>query len=604
MQFASANSRPLPPMSSVRPRHLRTLGVIAGVAALLLPTGCHKKPAAPAAAAEVAPEPFTAQLPEVAGVQAIVSLRHPKLVNQDLEKLMKGIPEAAMLRAMLTQFAAYGYPEFSEIAADSNLGAAILSVSGADLKAKTSVPIGFAKLKEGGKLWTLLSQSQVVMQKHGDWVLFAKDQASLDKLTSADSVIAYLEKPQSEDIRFWGRSSPDFLSGLKELIVAAIKEQATTLTPEEQKAALAYLDALYTLVAELHSADFSLTFADDGVKIAYSAQFLPETPGGIYLRHKVGPSPAVAQYVSSDALATMIVRQNPQATFDLANAMFDVLIAVDYPPVAHLLTELKTNYDTFIAASDGGGVATFNLGFGPMNGRDRVVPEFFYVLSGNFTPEIARNYFKNSQALANQFTKFALAQMKTPPGQAVTSTSQPYAENALTIDGASFDSFTMATAMNGKEISSTTEYLGVVGGNLVMADSEATLKKHLAGLEAKTALADGIHLPEVPNEIAGMAANGGKLVDLLMSVAKLDLTDADTQAQVNHLKASYVAAGPIVGVATADQAKATFTLSIPYKFIETSIQLGQYLSARKVNLLALILPSAAPTTTPSAPGGP
>jgi hypothetical protein len=70
-------------------------------------------------------------------------------------------------------------------------------------------------------------QKQFAIQKHGDWVLLAKDPASLAKLKSPDAVIAYLEKPQTEDIRFWGRASPELLSWLQDRLVQSFNAKLT-----------------------------------------------------------------------------------------------------------------------------------------------------------------------------------------------------------------------------------------------------------------------------------------------------------------------------------------------------------------------------------------
>ena len=118
-------------MDTLKRRVLLSLNAAVAASALLFSAGCHKKEAPQAEG----PEAFTAQLPEVEGVQAILSLRHPSLINQDLEKLMAGVPEAGVhAGGAFYTTAAYGYPEFTDIAAGSNVGVAVLSLSGAEIK--------------------------------------------------------------------------------------------------------------------------------------------------------------------------------------------------------------------------------------------------------------------------------------------------------------------------------------------------------------------------------------------------------------------------------------------------------------------------------------
>jgi hypothetical protein len=586
-------------MSSTLRSVLRPLSAVFLAAAMLMPLACHK-----AAAPVEVPEPFTGQLPEVDGVQAIVSLRHPKLVNDDLGKLMAGVPETALARMMLSQYAAFGYPDFTEITAGSNIGVALLSLSAADLKAKNTVAIGFAKLKEGGKLWGLLVAQGMVMQKHGDWVLIAKDDASLAKLKSPDAVAAYLEQPQAEDLRLWGRLTPEFLAGIKDQVATGIDGDGNTLSAEQKKAAHAYCDVLFTLLGEIHSADISLAFADEGIHLDYGLQALPDTPLGIYLRYKPSPAPAIASYFSGDSLAAMSFHNNPQAVVVLFDSILDPLIAVDYPPAAGPLKDFKTSVDAQMALNSGQGVAAFDLAVGPKDGRDQVQPEFVFVNSGTFTPESVRNYLKSTRAVTDEFTQLMQAQGKKTPGVNVSTTIAPYVENAVTIQGCVFDSWTTTVAMNGKTLSTRTDFGGVVDGSLVMASSEDALKARVPALLAKVALPDALPVPAIPGEVGHGQINGGKLVDLMVAAAKLDLTDSDTKAQVDGLKAAYGTDAPVSFSVIFGQAKVSENTVVPYKFIEGTIHLGQYLSARKFNLLSLFAPGAPPRARPMRPARP
>jgi hypothetical protein len=565
---------------------LRPLCVLLFAAALLLPLACHK-----AAAPVETPEPFTGQLTEVEGVQAIVSLRHPKLVNEDLGKLMAGVPETAMARLLLMQFSTFGYPQFSEIAAGSNVGVAVLNLTAADLTAKTTVAIGFAKLQENGKLWALLAARGLVLQKHGEWVLIGQDAASIAKLKSPNAVIAYLEKPQTEDLRLWGRLSPEFLASLKASAQSGLDAQLPSLSADERKAAQAYCDVLFSLLGQIHSADISLAFADDAIKLSYGIQMLPDSAFGIFLRYPPGPVPEVAQYVSGDAFGTLSFRQKPRALLDLSNAILDALIAVDYPPVADRLKEIKASRAAILESSSGGGVAAFNLGYGPKDGRNQISPDYFYVMGGNFTPEMARNYFKQIHTVTEQVSQLMRAKVKAVPGVAGVQVEHPYVENAATVEGCAFDSLTTAMAMNGQELSSQTQLGGVAGGNLVIATSETTLKARLPALLAKTPLPDAIRVPDIAGEIGHGEFNGAKFVDLLVEAAKLDLTNPDTKAQVDGFRAEYAAAGPASVSVTAGQAGAKAVFAVPYKLIESSIHLGQYMAAQKFNFASLFMPA-------------
>ena len=587
-------------MATVPRQVLLSISAVASAAALMLSAGCHKN----ASLALPGPEPFTAQLPEVEGVQAILSLRHPALLNQDLEKLMVNVPEAGIIRMALAQAAAYGYPDFPDIAAGSNVGVAILSLSGADLKAKTVVYVGFAKLKKGGGLWSLLNMAHLAAQETGDWVMFAKDQASLAKLKSPGAVMAYLEKPQAEDIRLWGRVSPDLLAGLKGALMPGLDARIASLTQDQRKAAHGYIDALYSWLLQLHSVDVSMGFDDFGFKIAESAQFLPDTPVGTFLRYREGPSPEVAGFVSADSLGTVIFRQNPKAASDLTVAILDSLIAVEYPSGSGPLKEMKASFGTMMAASSGGGAAAFDLAVGKRNGREQVTPEFFYALSGRFTREIVRAYAKSSLTMSKDFSSLIAGKLASVPGAGGLAPSFPYtyAEDSLNIDGVSFDCLALPVAVNGREISRTTEYFGAVDGNFLMASSESALRKHLPALRAKTALADGIRMAEGPGEIARMNLNGGKLVDVFAEAAGLNPGDPDTKSELAGLKADYAAGEPASAGVTVGQARGSVTLSVPYKFIEASVHFERYMGAKKVNLFSLMAGAAMPPAGSKPPG--
>ena len=543
-------------------------------------------PSRPTAAAE-GPPPFTGHLTEVDGVQVILSVKHPKQVNRDLEKLIAGAPEAIVLRLALGSTTRYGYPEYSDFAADANFGVALLEFSGANLKATPPVFVGFAKLKENGKVWTLLRQNHLTLQKRGDWVLIAKDEAALGHLRSPDAVIAYLEKPQTEDFRLWGRASPALLDGLREMVLPPFKAKLAHYSPEKQKAALAYFDAFYSLLRQLHSVEVSLTCTATALEITDSVQFRPDSPIGIFLSYPPGPPPAAAQYLSADALGSFVTQANPKAYRDLANSIFDTLIAVDYPPLAEKLKQLKTTYSALAAAIDGSTAGVFDLGLRKVNGRDQLAPQYFLVMCGHVSPELARDYFKRSQSMNKPFGKFSMAGFA---GGAFENHST-YVENAASVDGVAFDSFTTANTFNGKELSRMTQYAGVANGDLVLADSEATLKARLPALRAKTEPASGIPAAARPGEYGRITLSGGRLVDLLAEAAKVNRNDPDVAAQLGDLKAGYAVAGPLTWSITNGEARAAVTFSMPYKFISASVHLGIYMSSQNLNLMQLLSPN-------------
>jgi hypothetical protein len=289
---------------------------------------------------------------------------------------------------------------------------------------------------------------------------------------------------------------------------------------------------------------------------------------------------------------------NPQAMRDLTGALLDPLIAVDYPSASNRLAKLKASFLEWAAGSDGGFAGVFDLGFGPKEGRDQVIPEIFFVDSGSFTKEEFRNYYKNAQDFSHQLSRIMLAELKALNAAAAFDSKAVYAENVVAVDGISFDTSSVTTTVDGRAAGRNTQYLGVVGGNVVVADSEATLGKYLPAVLANTALADGIHIAANPGEFGWMAINGEKLVDLIVEAGKLDLADDDVRSEVNSLKTSYASGGPISAVFTAGQARGTCTVTIPYKFVATSIHLGQYLSAQRINLGKLFGKPAAPPANP------
>jgi hypothetical protein len=278
-------------MKNLRRLLLTVASAFALAASLQFTTGCRPKNES-GQSSEV--QKFTGKLTEIEGVQVLYTLRHPKLINLELEKLMTQIPEAAMARMFMGNLAAFGYPEFSELAANTNIGVAMLDTSGAETQSGKPVVVGFAKLKENGKIWNFLNQSGFVFQKQGEWVLISKDVTAFAKIKAPAAIIAQIEQPQDEEVRIWGRVSPSLLATAKETLIPALDAKLSARTPEEKKAILAYVDVLWGYVAQLHSGGASLDLNDQGIAIGYNGQFLPDTAVGRALRRDLGPSPKIA----------------------------------------------------------------------------------------------------------------------------------------------------------------------------------------------------------------------------------------------------------------------------------------------------------------------
>ena len=560
----------------ISPRRFLLSGVsaLALVATFTLSTGCKPKSH---------PAPFTARLTEIEGVQAVYTLRHPKLILGDLEKLMKEVPEAALLRMGFMQLTPYGYPEFSELATGSNIGIALLSLTPEELEAGKPTFVAFAKLKEGGKIWTALTQGGLVLQKHDDWTWIAQDASAFAKVKAPAALTAYIDRPQTEEVRGWGRLSPALLTRAKEALLPKIQSKLASRPAAEQKAFVAYVNVLWSYLEQLHSMGGSLDFNDQGLTLVSSAQFLPESSTGTMLRYTPGPAPEIAQSVPSDAFVSAVVRQNITGHVEFVRGLMDALIAVDYPAGAEPLKALKTSYLAMVEHSDGGGVFTLNVAM-PKDGQPPAF-DMLGVKSGQFTEEQATSFFKNSFAFSQTFTNATIAAISSlTPTASLPEVHQQLTENALTIDGVHFGSVVTTTKIPGAgraQTMTTTQYYGIVGGNLVYAAGEAVLRAKIPALAAKRPVANPVDLVFKDDELAVMALHGSKVVDMIVDSVGGDVSDADIQAQLATLKQDYAAGGPVKITLAGSQAQGTVTLSIPYKFIAQSVRLGQFAASYK-----------------------
>ena len=574
-------------MMTLRRLTLTGVSALALAASFQFTTGCRpKSETTDAVTAPQAnePEKFTAKLTEIEGVQMLYTLRHPKLINQELDTLMTEIPEAALARMFLGNLAAFGYPEFSELAAGTNIGIAMLEVSEAELASGNPTLVGFAKLKEGGKIWKVLSQRGLALQKQGDWVLISPHADAFAKIKAPAAIIAQIEQPQDEEIRLWGRTSPALLDRVKKAIIPQLETKLTSLTPEEKKAALAYVDVLWGYLAQLHSGGGSFDLNHQGISIGYNGQFLPDSATGRFLRRDLGASPKIAESVPADGMITVLVRQNIPGQVEFATGLLDALIAVDYAPVASSLKTIKDTYLAFSKNNDGGAALSMNMTF-PADGKQPEV-DMFGVYSGKFTEAQVFKAYQDTLDLSKTFTQVALqAATSLVPGAEIPQIDQKLNENALTIDGIKFGSVVSTTKINvlGQEqVTTTTQYFGVAAGNLVYSTNEAALRAKLPAIVAQRKVENPIKLTLKGDEMMAFAVHGEHLVEAVLTGVKLDRNDTDIQAQIKSLKDGYAAAEPIKATLNTSQAKASVNVVIPYKFIAQSIRLGQFSSAHKV----------------------
>jgi hypothetical protein len=449
----------------------------------------------------------------------------------------------------------------------------------------------FVKLAEDGKLWDFLTVSQhLAHTRRGGWTLFAKGEADFARLPSPDAVIALLEKPQAEDIKLWFRSTPGLVREIADKVRISFKVKLEALPEAKRKAALAYLDVVSALASQLHSIEVGFTLGDRAILLTGSYQFNPGSPIGNSLSYPPGPYPAIASSVRGDALLALAARFNPAAQRDLMGSVLDSLVAVDYPPFAEKLKSFRTHYLAIADAIDGGAAANLDLTVARENGKSATHPRFFYAISGHVDDTAARGYFEEAQL----FNLTADGFLKPANPAVVIEHHNQFTRDALKLDGATFDSVHFSTSVNGTATADFTEYLGAVGGNLVVADGEATLRAQLPALRAGTALPNGIRVPLAGDEILGADMNGGKLAEIAAAEAGLNTRDPDVAAQLANLKAEYAAGGPVHAGLANGQARAEFRLTVPYKFVCGTIHLSAYMASQGLSLQRLLLPNPAP----------
>ena len=539
-------------------------------------TGCHPKAASH-------PEPFTAKLTEIEGVQAVYTLRHPKLINGELEHLMTAVPEAALARMFLGQLSAYGYPEFSEFAADTNIGIALLEMSADDLKAGNPVFVAVAKLKEGGKIWSILKQSGLSLEKKGEWVWIAKEASAIAAVKNPAALIAHISQPQTEEVRIWGRVSPALLAAAKTALFPKLEAKLATLPSADQKAALAYADVLWGYLAQLHSAGGAIDLNERGLGFSYYGQFLPDSATGTLLRYAHPASPKITESVPADGLLSVVVRQNIPGQIAFVTGVLDALSAVNYPAGADALKAAKAAYLGLSEHNDGGVVASINMSLPKASQPPEM--DMLGVYTGHYTEAEITNAYKSTLSFSEKFTHSLLQTISlVTPGHPVPTVTQKHTENALTIDGISFGSVVTTTVMpigDTQQTNVTTQYYGVVNGNLIFASNEATLRAKLPAIAGKRPVANPIKIVLKGDEFGVMVLHGEKIVDAVVTATAVDTTDADIQAQIKSMKDGYAAAEPVTTTVNVAQAKAELAVFIPYSFVTQSLRLAQFANAHK-----------------------
>ena len=564
---------------------LRLLATAIALATAFLAASCSKTSAS-------APEAFTAQLENIDGVRMLYSLQHPKLIAQCLDKLIAEVPEASYGRILLENYGKqFGYPEFTEIAAGSNIGILQLMLPIKEYKQRPSMPIFFIKLKENGKIWNaLVNQFGMSVRKHGEWAMFAQSATAIDSVPDPDAIIARLSAPQAENLRvfvsFYGEAAAAYKDFNNDMISTLIGR--STLPDAEKIAFAAYARILFGEIFDsLHSGYASLNLGDTGVSLVYGAQFKPDTPIGTFLRYRSDATPDIGlgRYLANDAILTTSYRYTPKAAKDLADHLINRIIKVDYPPFSEPLAKFHKDGAIYWEQDGGCGAMTNNMKIDMTNLQaPQTTSDTFSAHSGKFDQQ-SRQYIQSTIELVQKLATHMLTIVSQASAKKVPQISITSATDALTLEGISFDAMTMNITAATKDITipPQTTYFGIANGNLVTSSNEATLKKRLPALLAKKVQPDNVAAanPLQPYDLVSMSTNGSALADMVFDTAKIDMTDTDAQATLASIKELYKQSGPIRGTVEARQAALTFKADIPYKFISASVKLGRYVYSVK-----------------------
>ena len=539
---------------------------------------------AAASASASAPIPFAGKLDEFAGVQALVTVRHPKLILAELDKLMAEVPEAAMLRMVLPQLTPYGYPEFTEFVAGSNIGVVVLDVDPETLAARPPTIVALARMKESGKIRTMLTPAGLSFKKQGEWTVISQGAADLTAIQSSlPAIIAAIERPQTEEIKLWVRATPKLLTGLKTPAWTALQPKFATRPADEQNAIHAYFDIAWKYLEQLHSLGGSIDLNDQGIALSYHGQFLPESALGTLLRHPPGASPRIAQSVPADGLLNGAMRLNNPPFLDFFDALLDELLAVDYAAGREALAPARKSFRAVLAQSDGGAGLTVDVAMPRANQPPEMA--LFAAYSGTFSEEQLFAYYRDSIALSQKASEGMLAAISAAtPGAPVPKMEMKFTENVFTIDGVRFGSMASKTtipAAGAEQVSAMTQYFGVANGTMVLATSEDALRARLPAILAGRPVVNPVPSTFQNGQVLIMAVRGEKVVDLLVSQAAPNLADEDVRAQIETIKEAFASAAPPTITLEATDARAGVTYSIPYKFIAQCARLATVFTAPK-----------------------
>ncbi len=530
------------------------------------------------------------KLEEVDGALIAYSIRHPKLIIGDLNKMMQEIPEASIMQIFLSQFVAFGYPEFTEIETGSKIGAFLIDLPFDELKASNSAPIVFcAKLKENGKIWKQIEKmGNVFIKKHNDWVFFAENEKMLGKVKNLDAYINFLQREQSEEFYAWINVKPSLIDDVRVEIDKEINGIDTneSFTPEMRNAAKEYLRVLAEQIKSLHSINYSADLQDTGAQIKYAFQFKPDSEYGKWALQPSNQDVKAAQSVSADALITFLSRSNPKATEVLVNHILNAFAQVNYAPVSNGIKDYQKAIEPWLKASDGSYFGNMDFQLDLKNEKKPVDVKTFFVYTGKYSEESVRPYWEQSIKLGNQLVSFILKKV-TEDSDSTINMEYTYTTNAFSLEGITFDLLGFNMTTDEETISEPIYYAGVKNGNMILGSNEEMLRKNLPPFIANEKIDNSIYKLNAlkENEMMNMAVNGANVVSLITQAMDLGEDDTDIKAALEEFQNNYKLAGPVTLTSSLAQAKADVTITVPYKFVANSIRFGQYLFSSKVNFL-------------------
>lgn len=548
-------------------------------------TGCGKKADA---AVEKQPEAMVEALREVKGVLAIYSVKHPKLIGEDVNlvtgKLVEeGVPEAGMAGLLLGQLSRYGYPNFAEITQGTNVGVVMLG----DLKEmrEGAKPVWVAmvqfdpEVKRGALKRLLRGQVEtgvLAVKEVGKWTLVAQDEGNFEKLKDWAGIETFLAEPQKELVRAFSSASEEVVGFLEGVVKEELKKAKMDA---ELKGNLGeYAKVFFEMAKQVHSGGWSLAFAEEGVKFDSALQFKPESRLGTFFRYKMGgeevPS---AKFVSGeDALLTMIGCGDPVVGAKINDYVVDELAKVGSKEVSEWLKKFQVSAKKWALASDGKYTGVMNMeGWDVKNNAPKM--EMFAVYSGNYTNEIVKEYMEFSAGLMDALFKKAADGKKKKNDIEI---SLSYRPDVLEVEGIKFGALDTEVKMGGKkgQQQKTAQFAGVVKGAMVMSMDEASLRGRVpalkAGMELEKSVAKLHSL--APYQIADFKVHGAGILRTTETMMKTSGQGAkwdEAKEVLEELRAAYAAGEAARGAVFVRQARVESESVVPYKFIATTIRL-------------------------------